>query len=236
MVFLYFHRTKAESHSANIFKRPKIWKVEGGKVIMDYNLHKEIPRLNLFIRRYNINGERAFQVSQVLSVLYITASNIKALPGQTDSLYVPEFAVGKLYIGDTFMQTACMCAAKSINNMWWRERGGRISEILMSIIITGDGKHIRDLRQRACKTGSHFKTHFGKAAQARHSSGIKNSLKHVWHASCEELRGQLNEISDNLRECFVFVIIPVYWITLSLQLMRKNEKTWFHAVFHLAHW
>lgn len=45
-----------------------------------------------------------------------------------------------------------MCAVKSMNNMWCGERGGKISEILMSIIIRGDGKHIRDSRQRVGKT------------------------------------------------------------------------------------
>lgn len=46
---------------------------------------------------------------------------------------------------------ACMCAVKSMNNIWCRGEKG-ISEILMSIIIKGDERHIRDSWLWGCKT------------------------------------------------------------------------------------
>ena len=62
---------------------------------------------------------------------------------------------------------ACMyiCAEKSMNNIFLRERGGRISDILMNIIIRGDGRQMREPQRgvgTVCWFGLKDKVYIGK--------------------------------------------------------------------------
>lgn len=73
-----------------------------------------------------------------------------------------------------------VCAVKSMNNVWCGERGGRISEILMNIISSGDGRPIRDLvaMSRQDCSGFNFITVWMTEIAARvfHASGSRTQF------------------------------------------------------------
>lgn len=116
-------------------------------------------------------------------------------------------------------EPACMCAVESMNNMWCRERGGRISEILMNIIIRGDGRHIKDSLQRVGITL------------------LDLTLKHISIEKKQQIcylqvAKKKKTLSKTCMTCLlckvqstcVFVISICFRIILSLKINGKNEK------------
>lgn len=115
-------------------------------------------------------------------------------------------------------EPACMCAAESMNNMWCRERGGRISEILMNIIIRGDGRPIK----KGVGEGCDFKNTFWlekMAAEGLHASGgewINNSIS-LTRLICSA--GRTTEWNIG------YFIISVY-VRIIFYLWKWMERVW----------